>query len=83
MSVIDTATNMVTATIAVGNGPIALGVFIQPPPRFTGMPGNTNCHRQSISVLAQQHGGLNAAAEALGYSDVKALQDAVLTFCRR
>jgi YVTN family beta-propeller protein len=32
VSVIDTATNMEVDTVTVGNEPIALGKFIQPPP---------------------------------------------------
>lgn len=50
-------------------------------PRFTGMPGKANCYGKSVSTLAQQYGGLNSAAAALGYPDVSALQSAILTFC--
>jgi hypothetical protein len=32
-------------------------------------------------VLAQQFGGLNAAASALGFSGVRAMQNAILVFC--
>ena len=81
VSVIDAATNTVTATIPVGSTPVAFGVFIQPAGRFAGTPGHSNCHGQSVSALAQQFGGLNAAAAALGYSSVSALQDAILSFC--
>jgi hypothetical protein len=48
---------------------------------FAGTPGQANCQGQSVSALAKQYGGLNAAAAALGYSDVNALQQAILTFC--
>jgi YVTN family beta-propeller protein len=55
VSVIATATNTVTATIAVGSFPEAFGVFIQPGPRFAGTPGYRNCHGQSVSALARQY----------------------------
>jgi hypothetical protein len=74
----------VTATVAVGNGPTAHGVFIQPAqaaPKFAGTPGFSNCHGQSVAALAKQFGGIDAAAAALGYSSVKALQNAIKGFC--
>jgi hypothetical protein len=82
VSVIDTATNTVIGpAIAVASGPVAFGVFIQPPRRFAGTPGYSNCHGQSVSALAKQYKGLNAAAAALGFSSVKALQNAIMAFC--
>ena len=81
VSVIDTATNAVTATIPIGNFVVAFGVLIQPPPRFAGTPGKANCYGQSVSALARQYRGLNSAAAALGFSDAKALQQAILMFC--
>jgi hypothetical protein len=54
-------------------------VFVQPV--FAGTPGKANCHGQSVSALARQYGGLNNAAAALGYSDVSALQGAIMAFC--
>ena len=48
---------------------------------FAGTPGKPNCYGKSVSALAQQYGGLNAAAEALGYPSVRALQKAILEFC--
>jgi probable HAF family extracellular repeat protein len=48
---------------------------------FAGTPGTANCHGQSVSALARQYGGLNAAAAALGFSSVGALQNAILAFC--
>ncbi len=81
VSAIDMSTNAVIATIPVGMAPVAFGIFIQPPPRFAGKPGYSNCHGQSISALARQYHGFNAAAAALGFSSVRALQDAILTFC--
>jgi hypothetical protein len=49
--------------------------FIQP--RFAGTPGGPSCYGQSISALVHVFGGLNAAATALGYSDVNTLENAV------
>jgi YVTN family beta-propeller protein len=81
VSVIDTKTNTVTATIPVGSVPIAFGIFIQPALRFAGTPGKANCYGQSVSALARQYHGLNDAAAALGFSSVRALQNAILAFC--
>jgi hypothetical protein len=48
-------------------------------PRTASQGGDgANCHGQSVSALAQQYGGLNAAAAALGYSNVQALQEAIM-----
>jgi hypothetical protein len=46
-----------------------------------GTPGQANCHGKSISALAQQFGGSDAAAVTLGFSSVQALQDAFRLFC--
>jgi hypothetical protein len=46
-----------------------------------GTPGRANCHGKSISALAHQFGGINAAASTLGFSSVEALQDTVRAFC--
>jgi YVTN family beta-propeller protein len=82
VSVIDTAANTVMATIPVGNAPDAFGIFIQPPaPKFAGVPGSSNCNGTSISALATKFGGLDAAAAALGFSNVQGLQDAIRAFC--
>jgi hypothetical protein len=48
---------------------------------FAGTPGQANCHGVSVSALARQFGGLSAAASALGFSSVQALQDAIQGFC--
>jgi hypothetical protein len=48
---------------------------------FAGTPGTPNCQGQSVSALAQQFGGLEAAAAALGFPSVQALQDAIREFC--
>jgi hypothetical protein len=57
----------------------AAWVFAQPV--FAGTPGKSSCHGQSVSALARQYKGLNAAAAALGYVDVLALQSAIMAFC--
>lgn len=49
---------------------------------FAGTPGQANCHGASLSALARQFGCLDAAASALGFPSVQALQDAVREFCR-
>jgi hypothetical protein len=48
-----------------------------------GTPGQANCHGQSVSALARQFGGLREAATTLGASSVRALQDALRTFCEQ
>jgi hypothetical protein len=47
-----------------------------------GTPGQANCHGQSVSAVARQFGGVPAAASALGFSSVKALQDGLKGFCQ-
>jgi YVTN family beta-propeller protein len=85
--VIDTASNLVLAVVSVGIQPVAFGAFIrqpaplQPAP-FAGTPREPGCHGKSVSALAEQFGGLPAAATARGFSSVPALQDAINVFCR-
>jgi hypothetical protein len=75
---------MVTATIPVGRGPIAFGKFIGlAPAKFVGAPGFSNCHGQSEAALANQFGSMDAAAAALGFHNVKALQGANRTATMR
>jgi len=50
---------------------------------FAGEPGRPNCHGKSVSALARQQGGLAAAAAALGFPDVQALQNAIDAYCER
>jgi hypothetical protein len=50
---------------------------------LAGTPGRANCHGKSVSALAHQFGGLDAAASALGFSSVEELQDAFRAFCGR
>jgi hypothetical protein len=59
----------------------AAWVYAQPQPVFAGTPGRANCFGQSVSALAREFGGLSAAAAGLGYSDGRALQDAIRAFC--
>ena len=83
VSVISRATDTVIAEISVGSNPIAFGLFIQPmtAKQFVGIPGKPNCFGQSVSALARQYGGLNAAAAALDYPTVRGLQQAIMDFC--
>jgi len=85
VSVIDAATNAVTATITDTSfdGPLAFGVFIIRP-SFAGTPRFSNCTGVSASALSIQYGGtLGAAAAALGFPSVQALQNAIRAFCGR
>src|SRR5262245_10269632 len=50
-------------------------------PAFAGTPGTANCEGKSVSALARQFGGLDAAASALGFPSVQALQEAIRAFC--
>jgi YVTN family beta-propeller protein len=84
VSVIATATNtLIGSPIPVGGSPTAFGIFIQAQSalRFAGTPGRSNCYGQSVSALARQYHGLNAAAAALEFTSVGALQNAILAFC--
>jgi hypothetical protein len=46
-----------------------------------GISGEPNCHGDSISALANQFGGIRAAASTMGFSSVDALQDSFKEFC--
>ncbi len=48
-----------------------------------GTPGRANCHGKSVSALAHQFGGLDAASSALGFSSAQALHDAFKDFCEQ
>ena len=50
-------------------------------PTFAGTPGQVNCFSDSVSALAKQYGGLMAAASALGFPSVQALQSAIHAYC--
>jgi hypothetical protein len=56
-------------------------VWVYAEPIFAGTSGKANCYGQSVSALARQFGGLNAAAAALGFPGVRALQNVILVFC--
>jgi hypothetical protein len=56
-------------------------VITEVAPVFAGTPGKANCHGQSVSALARQYGGLNAAAAVLGFGSVDALQQVIQEFC--
>ena len=47
-----------------------------------GTPGQANCHGETVSALATQFGGLDAASSALGFSSVASLQTAIGAFCQ-
>ena len=46
-----------------------------------GTPGQEDCQDVTISGLAEQFGGINSAATALGFSSVQALQSSFRVFC--
>jgi hypothetical protein len=49
---------------------------------FAGQPGAANCQGVSASALSHQFGNIKAAASALHFPSVKALQAAIIAFCR-
>jgi len=49
---------------------------------FAGQPGARSCHTTSVAALTEQFGSLDAAASALGFSSVEALQNAIVAFCK-
>jgi YVTN family beta-propeller protein len=81
VSLIDTASNVVTTNIPVGHGPVALAIQPALAIKFAGTPGKANCHGKSVSALARQYHGMNNAAASLGFSSVRALQNAIDAFC--
>jgi len=52
---------------AFGGGPEDAFVAKIAAPAFAGTPGTANCHGQSVSALARQFGGLDAAALVLRF----------------
>ena len=46
-----------------------------------GTPGVANCHGKTVSALARQFGGIDAAALAFGASSVNAVQTAIGLYC--
>jgi hypothetical protein len=69
---------IVVGDIWPGNGQVVITIVS---PVFAGTPGKANCQGQSVSALAQEFGGIDAAVAALHYSTVQALQDAIMAFC--
>jgi hypothetical protein len=49
---------------------------------FAGQPGTRSCRGVSVSVLTHQFRNIKAAASALRFPSVKALQAAITVFCR-
>ena len=64
-----------------GDNGFAGAAWVYSQPVFAGTPGKANCYGKSVSALARQLKGLNAAAAALGFTNVRALQNAILAFC--
>ena len=48
---------------------------------YAGTPGDKKCHRQSVNALSKQFGTLSAAADALNFASVTALQASITMFC--
>jgi hypothetical protein len=48
---------------------------------IAGVPGQPDCHDVTLAGLANQFGSASAAASALGFPSVKAMQDAFRSFC--
>jgi hypothetical protein len=69
---------ILVANLQTGNGEV---VILKVSPVFAGTPGKANCRGESISALAKQYRGLNAAASALGFDSVDDLQSAIQEFC--
>jgi hypothetical protein len=51
-------------------------------PVFAGTPGQPNCVGKTVSALSNEYGGMSAAAQALGFDSVKALQLDIKQYCR-
>jgi uncharacterized repeat protein (TIGR03803 family) len=64
----------------IGSGVSGLGTVFKLA-AFAGVPGQPDCIGTSIAALVHQYGGLAAAAAALGYPSVQALQNAVASYC--
>ena len=64
-----------------GGGTDAFVSKIWTGPTFAGQPGRANCHGKSVSALSNQYGSLDAAASALSFPSVQALQNAIRAYC--
>jgi DNA-binding beta-propeller fold protein YncE len=83
---IDSTTGALTpipgSPFPTGATPVSVAVATVSLPLFAGTPGTPNCHGDSLSALAREFGGLEAAASALGFARVQALHEAIRAFCR-
>ena len=73
-----------TFTIAAnpsGNSIVDNFSIVAVTPTFAGTPGQAKCFSDSVSALTKQYGGLMAAASALGFPSVQALQSAIRAYC--
>jgi hypothetical protein len=78
--VITTAQPFTSVTLAASEASFEFVPSV-PVSLFSGTPGQANCFGQSVSTLASQYGGLNAAAAALDFAGVSALQNAIMGYC--
>lgn len=60
----------------------AMNISVTGTAPFAGTPGKPNCIGKSVSTLARQYVGLDAAAAALDYPTMQALHEAITAFCR-
>jgi hypothetical protein len=49
---------------------------------FAGDPGEAKCYGESISALSKHYRTLPAAASAMGFRNIRALQNAIRAFCK-
>jgi hypothetical protein len=80
-SVALSADGIIAVVGGYGDNGFAGAAWVYTKPAFAGTPGKANCHGKSVSALARQYSGLNAAAATLGYPSVQALQNAIMEFC--
>jgi Right handed beta helix region len=50
---------------------------------FVGQPGKANCYGKTMSALSNHYRSIEAAASALGFPNVRVLQDAIRKFCKK
>jgi len=70
---------LLASGVQAGNGLVMI-TFLAP--LFAGTAGEANCFGQSVAALATMSGGLPAAAQALNFANVGALQAAISQFCK-
>lgn len=80
-SFIATAVASYPPASSFGVYPFAMNFTVTGTAAFVGAPGTANCHGESVSALARQFGDIDAAASALRFPSVRALQDAIQAFC--